>query len=448
MTRHRNPVGSRLAGVERQHRPEVAAWVTDTVLFAANTPSEQDVAESWEDQIFDLAAEASRIFKAVRKGRMTEAEGAVALEGLRDRFYLLVAEHEVVTELGPALTPKEVRQRVQSRSLRGLSVVADLGEGYTAVEATPDLAAPPFPAGDPNEPTQAMVDWVDAFAPFQQVMGVGMNNCLQFYRVNYAPYGKGKFGVQRRGGKLYAVLDPMAQPVAATLTDPEGTVIETNGRKNKPPRGADGQALDRFEALMGWDASARGVLDVPGTDEQLAQAVEWVLDEVYTEGLERAEYLDRATSAARQDGFDGARVATAWQIYLLVGSPYSARRSAEASGYKRAGDVVAAIDQVAFALGSGDPDARTAAADAARAAWAAGGAEPDAAGEAAWEAAGAALYAARSAGAADPDAAFYAARRDYADELLELMEAEARGELEVRAANPRHSNALKRRLMP
>jgi len=475
-----NPVGSRLAFVERQFPADVAEWVVDTVLAVASDGPVEDALEPWEDQIPDLASSAAKIFKGVRRDRLSAAEADLELERLAEDFFDLVAGYDLVAAVGPALTPKEVRQKVVAGELRGFEIVADLGEGYTAVVATPDLASPLFPHGDPEQPPQAMVEWVEAYAPFQQYMGVAMNNCLQLYRVNYVPYGKGKFGVQRRGGKLYAVLDPRAQPVAATLTDSQGTVIETNGRNNKPPRGADGLALDRFEALMGWNASERGVFDVPGANDHIVSAIEWVLDVVYEDGPDRNDYLDRATTAARQDGFDGARVIRAWMIYILIESPYSAMRSAEASGYALTGDVVEAIEGVANALRSGDTAGLAvrgpASMKAREATWGAqrvpgSGAVWSAvsAGEAAVAAAGVThlphvgyqvvfvVHEASSAVAhlqpmttADPwgAVASRAARTDYADKLLELMEAEARDELEDRADNPRQSNALKRRLMP
>ena len=467
-----NPIGRRIGFVEQNFEPEVAEFVLETLDEAVEDASiDPEATLPWEHLVPQFASNANRAFRAYRRGRISDGELQVGLDNVREEIFQTIAAYERVASFGPALTPREVRQRVESGvDMRGAEFVTDLGEGYTAVVATPDLDAPAFPRGDTDEPSPKMKEWVERYAPFQQYMGVSMGNCLQFYRVNYVSYGGGKFEMQQAGGKLYAVLDSKGRPVAATLTDAHGTVIETNGIGNSPPRGADAKALERFEAIMGWDALSRGVFDVPGVSRAIESAVEWALDDVAAAGPVRTEFIERATAAARQDGFDGDRVAKAWGVYVLVDSPYSARASVLSTDYPQRQEVAAVIDEATEALIARDEEridaariAADVAADVARAAAREGN-------RAASETARAAQYAATAAANATSWApiaagqargggdgmgytAWYAARAaarvagaadaapaevDYAAALLRLMEAEAAGELRpVAQANPR-----------
>jgi len=500
-----NPIDKRLDFVRKQYGQETYEKTREIV--AANLGiAEADIAPGqrvdWEKFIPWLGKQVHRILK---KGPRAAPE----LQKLERSFQASI-EPFMVKKKGrradiARLSPKQARQFAgrQQRALGeargeqakklGYKEVARLGNGYTAVVAVIDPEAKMPRHKDrllgpllelSGSASDELKSWVEKHASFQQWLGVELGNCLQFYKVNYTPHGASQYEVQRAGGKLYGILDPKGKPVAAILTEPDGSIRETNGQGNRPPPEKDQEYVDRFvQKHLKQDAGDTAFHPPEGFPPQVTGVIEYLLDfwpENDVRG--RRRFLRKAQGYARQQGADFSKVWPRFAIYILEESKYSTLTSVKKTGHPKKTEVVAVIKRVADLYRKGGPAAqfRAAALEAARVraaveAAAAADAAVEAAAVTTWEAwwavaaavaaraaadagarreslAGAALEerAARAAADAALEAveavagAVTAAWADYANKLLELMRdaARAAGGAQPRQGNPTSARAL------
>jgi hypothetical protein len=490
--RFRNPIKKRLEFVERQHalRPAVGEITTAIVSKALQkAPREIHPAQTiyWEKHIPWLGSQVSKLEKLKSQGRISQIAYQSEIKKLGHSFLDVVKAFERPKRKGvrqlelARLSPKQARlfaaragkirheEKILQAKKAGYAKIKDLGNGYSAVIGLPNLKAPPFPIADLN----AQRLWVEENAKFQQWLGVEMKNCLQFYKVNYMPYGASKYDIQRKGGKLYAILDPKNSPVAALLTDPKGQVIEENGPNNQPPPESAMPYIEKFEKLIGFAKGAKTrFVAPPGFDEKIGAVIERILDSrAFSEDLRlRRYFIRKAQGYARQAGADFSNVWPKFAIYILVESPYSALSSLRKIKYKKKREIAKIIIQVARLYQKGRTkeefgaalEAAEAAAWPAReaAAWAAArtarvaeeaAVVAVAADAAAAEAVAAAVAAAAVAAAAAAEFAStgsIAAYKGYAKKLLELMrEAAQRANINMQRLverNPRKRREIRR----
>ena len=358
-----NPIGRRLEHVRKtyEHKPEV---YEKTLAIAKSTAGKEEIdpksTEDWEEHIPWVASNVAKLAKRRDKGQISKRVFDLEVEKLNEAFADIVAPFVARKTRKPKkkgrrvqlrqMSPKRARQYAERTKLDrekslGYKTIKKLGGGYTAVVATPNLKAPKYRGklkGDHIDPDwtgdKAAKKWVAENAPFQQWLGEKMNNCLQFYRVNFVAHGAGKFEYWlRRGGKLYAILNKSGNPVAAILTEPNGNIIETNGLNNQEPRGENAKALERFKIAM-WgkkvDRKAFGV-DI---DRRLVRIIEMVAHvlEIEVNISARRNFIRKARRAARQEGFHyGGAAFRSFMVYILADSKYSALRSLKKADYPK-----------------------------------------------------------------------------------------------------------------
>lgn len=279
-----NPIRGKLRFVEKNYRPEVAAWVRAVVLREAGLSEGEDTQTSWELEINQLASDANRIFKAVRKQRISEEEGEAELVDLEARFVERVNDFNRMDEYFPGVTPGEVQRYMEEGRfedfdrlrdyfpdmtpieiwqlidagihMRDTELAARLSGGYIVLENRPDFAG--FADYDPRE-AKSLAERADfredvmRFAPFQHWVGEELGVCLQCWHVNFAARGLGYIKSQERGDfSIFVILDSKGRPRAAANVLPRGRVRELLGPSNKELTGEMADVGQEFLEVMGF----------------------------------------------------------------------------------------------------------------------------------------------------------------------------------------------------
>ena len=172
---------------------------------------------------------------------------------------------------------------------------------------------------------QIIKEWIAEFAPFQQWLGVELANCLQFYKVNYEAHGVAAFNVQRAGGKLYGILDSKGKPIAAILTEKDGSIRETNGPGNRPPPEKDQEYVDRFITKhLKQDVKDTAFHPPEGFPRVVGFIIDHILDYWPQDNIRgRRRFLRKVQGYARQQGADFEKIWDTLAVYLLQDSKYS-----------------------------------------------------------------------------------------------------------------------------
>jgi hypothetical protein len=343
--RFKNPIGKRLDFVRKQYasRPEVFA-ITRTMVAHALRVAPKDIdlesSEKWEKAIPWLGKQVNSLLKKRDKGADISRELSrldksflTTVRAFVDRPKRKGKRQAQLATMSPkqarkfaARTVKDKLEKKQEQAAKaGYKMVKRLGDGYVAVVGMPNVKAPPFPRG-----LEEQKRWVEENAKFQQWLGTKMNNCLGFFGAYENTFPLGKFDVQRKGGKLYAIVDPNGKPVAATLTNAKGKVIETNGPGNRPPPESAQPYIEKLEKAMKWVSGKLTAFHPPqGFDERITGAIEGLIDSGYfTDNLrERRYFIRKVTGYSRQAGADFSEVWPKFAMHILVGSKYSALNS-------------------------------------------------------------------------------------------------------------------------